>query len=94
MLDDQHARPFARPTTEGARLSADDVRLFGRALGGLSQHLFAVAPAGRLTRLPALGSHPETLTLPRERAENDRTPWLREKAKELADASEEKARRG
>ncbi|HEV3469020.1 MAG TPA: DUF4062 domain-containing protein [Pyrinomonadaceae bacterium] len=37
------------------------------------------------------GSHPETLPLLRERAENDPTPWLRERAKKLADELEKRA---
>lgn len=45
--------------------SADDVGLFGRALGGLSQHLFAVAPAERLARLPALHARPRLAPLKR-----------------------------
>jgi hypothetical protein len=33
-------------------------------------------------------THPDTLPLLRERAENDPTPWLRERAKQLADKIE------
>jgi hypothetical protein len=34
--------------------------------------------------------HPDTLTLLRERAENDPTPWLREHCKELIEEIEGK----